>query len=209
MTENQVASGASDGQVSDPPKETSAEQNNYVSYDTHRRLLSEKKKRDEQVAQLSARLAEFESEREAAEKAELEKQGKFKEMVDIEKKRAAELEARLNDAVTQHSNLYKLAAFNKALDGKIGGQYLDILQPIIVPRIQMDESGNIDEMSVTETVKFVKDTYPAFISTPATTTGLPTSSPKGSSQDQITYQQWLDITDVNEKKKRIKDVIRE
>ncbi len=85
--DNVEASGAtepvSDGKVSVKP-------NNTVSYETYTKVLGEKKRRDEELAQLNSSL-------EAYRQKELEASGKTNELIDALKGKAKELESKLVD----------------------------------------------------------------------------------------------------------------
>lgn len=163
----------------------------YVPYTAHRRLLGEKKKAQELLASANARLAEIDAKAESDRKAALESQGKYKERLQEEIEKNKALSTDLNTFQTQQQNMFKLDSFLRSLDGNIDRAYWPMLEGVL-EQITIDpETQAIDEMSVTEAVKFVKATYPAIISKPTGNTGLPTGAPRGSGQGQISYEEYV------------------
>lgn len=92
--EQQVSSGATDetsGMSQDQSSSVSDTPTNQVSYDTHRKLLGEKKKATERLAALEAELTELRE-------GKMQDEGKKDELIDSLRKRVSEYESKYKKA---------------------------------------------------------------------------------------------------------------
>jgi len=154
QTNTEVASGATDAIA---PK---ADQ---VAYDTHRKLLGEKKalqaKHDELLASLAAQ----------DEKAKAE-QGEYKDLYSQSKTRVEELQSELQAAKEQQDNFRKLRAMLGAIEGKVDQAYYGHLG---IENILLDpDTGDVDEMSLNKAVENFKKNHAVLIKK-GTATPLP------------------------------------
>lgn len=123
-----------------------SENKDTVSYDTHRKLLSEKKKRDEDY-----RAAQEEVQRlKDADRARQEKEAKdvddVRKLLELERSEKLEIKAKLDGQTSMLTEAYKNQAFMKALPGPLPEKYhkmVDLSEVIIDPT-----TGEADPISV-------------------------------------------------------------
>ncbi len=158
------------------PKEPKRE----ISYESHRRLLDEKKK-------IQEKLDVFEREKQERERLDLEKKGEFQKVVELEKKRADEAEAKfkgLNDKFTEASKLSKLL---KALDNSVEEKFYNFLP---TDKIIVDpDTGEINMTSVAEAAKTFKTSFPELIKKKSGSM-LPADAPRENGANMIAESTW-------------------
>ena len=165
--ENQTTPAAS-GDQPNPAASSGAEganatQPDMVRYDTHKKLLGEKKA-------LQARLDAFERAQQENEEAALAKQGEFKDLYTQSKDQVKELTAKLQSAQDAQDNFKKLRAALGALDGKVDQKYYG---HIGIEGILLDpDTGEVDEMSLNKCVEAFKRDHGVLIKN-STPTRLP------------------------------------
>lgn len=185
-----------------PGDEGNKNEQSTVSYETHRKLLSEKKKRDEELDALKKRLGEFESKEKERTEQELKQKEDFKSLLALRDKELQETKSRLTELTTQQVNALKLESFLSAIDGKIDRKYWGHID---LDKIKLNpDSGDVDEMSVTALVDQFKKEYPEIIKV-GRAPGLPPNSPQPSG-GPLSYEQWLKLP-LAEKKKRMAEVM--
>lgn len=149
-----------------------------VSIESHRKLLAEKKA-------LQAKLQKIESERQAKEREELEKQGEFKKLLELERQRAQKLETKLSAQEEQDRSRRKLAAVLKNVGGTIHQKYYDLIpydSVVIDP-----DTGEVDSLSVTKVVESLRSSYPEIISKGSAK--MPQHAPRGGAKT-ISHAEW-------------------
>lgn len=118
-----------------------------VSYETHRKLLSQRKKDQEELAAIRDELQAFKSSQKQAAEEELAKQGQYKELLDQREKELNEIKTQFGDWKNQVIDNEKIRAFEKHLPGKIKNEeylnFVDTKKILINP-----ESGTVDEESL-------------------------------------------------------------
>jgi len=173
-----------------------------VSYETHRKLLAEKKAAATKLAEYEARLAEVDKQAKERELAELEKQKDYEKL-----KANLQDELKKRDSVIQQldserTTAKKLDAFFKALDGNLDRRYwslIDIDQIVIDPA-----SKAIDDMSVTKYLEGFRKEYPEIIAKPGRQT-MPNEKANGTGKTVLTLDEWKALP-LKERKTRISDV---
>ena len=202
------ASGGSNSSSGGAPETTQTQQNpnvsstapakeggDSVSLETHRKLLSEKKKVEEQLrsfADKEKKRAEDEArQREdyktllAAREAELT----------AEREEHAKLKNRINSGA-------KLRSVLEAIDGTVDEAFYGLIP---VDKVVLDpETGLPDPMTVKDAVKFFESKYSKVI-TPKEVILPPSDAAKGAPTG-LTYEQWKSLP-LDEQKKRMKDVL--
>jgi len=127
-----------------------------VSYESHKRLLSEKKRRDEEVRAQAKRIQELE----AADKARIENEARQKEdwkkMLDMREQELADTQERYQALESQVHLVVKKAAFKKALGGTFKDNYERLIDYSSIP---IDPTTNsVDELALNKYVEqFKKD----------------------------------------------------
>ena len=209
MTTDTSASGAdqntsASGQTDDSSGSNNQQTEDKVAYTTYKRAISEVKNLKGKLQEANDFISEYKAKQEAAEKAELESQGKFKELLEAERKKNEELTGKVNGLFQERVDMVKLNGFLKALDGTIGEQYLGLVD---LDMIKFDaETKQLDEMSVAETVEHVRKTFPRIIETAGTTTGLPTNAASNGSSGSPSYEEWESMP-LEDMKKHMASVI--
>jgi predicted nuclease with TOPRIM domain len=194
----------SDDQKVDPSGDDTEVKQDQVSYDTHRKLLGEKKKLQTEFEKLNSKLKEVENaERERVEK-ELREKEDYKKLLELKDKELAEKAKVLQEIEEQKVNSMKLSSILKNLGGEVDNKYwihFDLDKVVIDPATKA-----VDPLSVSKVVEEFKKTYPEIIKTPDKK-AMPNNFPAGGSAD-ITYDEWLRLP-AKEMKARLKDVIKQ
>ena len=177
------------------------------SIETYRRTVGEAKKERAKRRELEQRLAEFEAERDAEKEAKLAEQGKYKELLDAEKKKFLELQSKYETTERTINNSFKFNALKKALGADIDYKWADYLEAKgVYDQIELDEYRRPDETSLAKASEYIRKEYPELIAKPMTKGDLPNQSPIGS-QGSISLEQWKKLPTLKEKKERMKDVV--
>lgn len=128
-----------------------------VAYETHQKLLAQRKRDQEILKEMNDKLAKFEEAERLKEQKELESKGQYSKILEEREKRIRELEDRFTQQEQKRVNQEKEAAFLQALPGKLRNQsYLSFMDKegiVIDP-----ETGKVDEGTLKQTVdKFLKE----------------------------------------------------
>lgn len=160
-------SGEGEQAVSDPSLNTSNDvvdqKPDTVKYDTYKKVLSEKKRRDDQLKQAQDQIAEFQKAEKERTENELKQKEDYKQLLEMREQEIAELKTGFTTLQAQQQNATKLDSFLGTLDGKVDRKYwgmIDLDKIIIDP-----ETGVADEMSVTKAVEGFKKEYPELVQT--------------------------------------------
>ena len=185
------------------------ESNDTVSYATHKRLLNQKKKTEERLAEYETRFAEMEKAKKVEEEQLLKEQGEYKKLVGLREQKIDEVVQEKERILKERdeykkaiNDTFKLQAFYEKLPGKITNQqYLNFVD---LDSIAYDpETGNVDEQSVDMVVNQFMEKHPKLVE-PSKIAKLPSGYPAGS--NKLTYDQWKSLP-LKEMKKRIKDIV--
>lgn len=174
---NPPVAGATSDSENQTPKET-------VSYETHRKLLDEKKK-------IQARLEQIETDRKASEEAELAKKGELQKLLDMRTKEAGELREKLQREETRKLQAKKLSAIVKGLGAPVEEKWYGVLGNHIDDVVYNQEADEIEQMSVTTVVENLKKTWPEMLKRPAA--GMPNNAPRGNDAATIARDEWLKL----------------
>lgn len=205
--QQQVPSGESPSESSGELESKQGEHNesssesDKVDYKSYLKVLNEKKKRDEELTSVRTRLAELESANKQAEETRLKEQEKFKELAEMKSQEVEKLQQEIQLKQQQELNARKLDSFLKALDGTVERKYWDHID---IDQIQLSESGDVDEMSVSNLVNTFRQTYPEVIRTKQKE-HLPNQYPSGSGS--LTYEQWKQLP-AKEMRARLHEVMK-
>lgn len=167
MNEQGTAPVEQSGNVSVTPPEVKNERADFVTLETHRRLLDEKKKAQAKLDELLAK----EKERE---EADAKKRGDYEAILkareeELQSERAKRLE--IEGTLTQGR---KLSAVIDALGGSVDPRWyklIDISNVAINP-----ESGEVDALTVAKVAESLKREWPEML---RATSKLPANAPQG------------------------------
>ena len=156
-----------------------------VSYESHLKLLDEKKK-------LKAENDAFKAEKAKREQEELERKGEYQKMLENERKAREDAENQLKTVKEQETARRKLGAVLKGVNGSIDSKFYGLID---IDEVQVDpDTGEIDQLSVTKAVERLKKAYPEIIKT-AGGPKLPGEQPgsKSTHPDKISRAKWKDL----------------
>jgi exonuclease VII large subunit len=158
-----TASGNQDGQKSADA----------VAYETHRKLLSEKKALAERLAQLEAAHKERE-ETEARQKQD------WKKLLDVREQELASERDRRSSLEGQVFKAVKKSAFQKALGSNFNPNYEKLID---FDQIVIDPAGNVDGLALNKYVEQFRKDFREIIS-PVAVPGVPQNAPQGVSTER-------------------------
>jgi hypothetical protein len=175
-----------------------------VSYETHRKLLDEKKRVQEEKRNLEEKLRGYEEDKAKREKEELEKQGNFQKLLEQERAERQKLETEHSGLVESIYAARKRSAVLKHISGKVPDEVVDVL--LNVSGVAMNEDGTIVEDTAKMVAQEFEKKHPYLVLRDKQNGGLPSgaASPNGSSK--ITHAEWMALGDSKKMKERFKDV---
>jgi len=197
-----IPSGEPTESPADEPKATESEDKT-VSYESHRKLLSEKKALAAKYAENEVKLATYEQEKNEAEEKRLKDNEEWKTFAEKKDAEAKEATAKLAARESQISEAQKLDAFLNVLDGNVDRKYWTFIDTESI--VKNPDTGEIDDMSVAKAVENFKANYSEIIHYPGQKTGLPNESPKPKGQS-ITLEEWKKLP-ANEMRARYNEMM--
>lgn len=185
------------GQSVEPVAPAEKDQRETVNYETHRKLLDEKKK-------IQAKLDEILAKEKEREESEARKRGDFEallkarnEELERERKAREELESRIIQG-------RKLNAVIEALGGNVEPKWLKLID---VSEVAVNpETGEIDQLTVARQAETLKRDWPEMVRVAGK---LPHQAPKGleGGGGMITESEWKKLGSVKEMNKYRRDQI--
>lgn len=155
-----------------------------VSYDTHKKLLDEKKK-------LADKVALFESDKTERERKELESKGEYQKLIELEKKRADDAVAKVAEFDARMVQAKKLKALLGAVGGEVDEKFYDFLP---IDQIVIDpETKEINLTSVAQVAEGFKKQFPELLKKP-NGPRLPNGAPQGSDAGTIARAEWMKLS---------------
>ncbi len=181
MTNEQKAPEGQSGEPVAAPENQDSNRST-IAYDTHRKLLDEKKKVQAQLDQLLREKTE-------RDEADARKRGDFEALLksreeELAKERAARQE--LSERITTGR---KLNAVIEALGGNIDQKWLRLIDTDEVA--VNPDTGEVDAMTVARAAESLKKQWPEMIRKTAT---LPANAPAGNNGGTITRAEWLKLS---------------
>lgn len=180
------------------PEPTAPKPGDQVSYESHQRLLSEKKAEQEKRRQAEEELQKLKAEKEEREKKELTEQGKFKEAL---QKTEEELQKERLEKEGLLGSLRE-AAKKQAILREIPGLVPDRAHSLLpLDEISIGADGKPDPASVKAAAqKFEKECAFA-IQKDTAGGGLPTDAPTGGNNKKLTVKEWKALPAAEMKKR--------
>jgi hypothetical protein len=185
------------------PVETPAEEpvvqdsNDIVSYDTHKKLLDEKKK-------IQAKLMQYEQREKKAQEELLLKEGKLQEALALKDKELEEERNRLRSFEQRDIQAKKLSAVVKGLGtSDLDDKWFTIIGNHI-DEVDLDDDGRINQGSLMKVIESLKSTWPEMIKKPMP--GMPNGKPMGT-QTTISREDWTKLPSSEMKKWKLNQII--
>lgn len=186
MSENQ---SAPEGQTPPSSENDGNQEPKNVSYESHRKLLDEKKK-------VEQRLKEIEDAKKVEQEAKLIEEGKLKEALELKEKELLEERHKRQSYEEQHKEAKKLSAVIRGLGSDVNEKWYGVISQN-TDAILVNEDGSIDSKSVTQVVDNLKKQWPEMIEKKAQ--GMPNGTPQGV-PNKITRSEWLKLSSAEMKK---------
>lgn len=190
-----VESASSPSGTENPVNQTPTK--DVVTYETHRKLLDEKKK-------IQARLETFEAEQKAKLEDEAKKRGDYEALLKSRDEKLSDLEAKLKARDELDTKRMKLAAVLDSVGGDVEPKWFSLIDTSTV--LVNPETGEVDPMSVTKTVEAIRKNWPEMIKNP-NAAKLPADAPKGNGMGKITSEEYRKLPLAEMKKWRPDQVI--
>lgn len=168
-----------------------------VAYETHRRLLDEKKKLQEKYEALA-------SKDKVREEDDAKKRGDFDAIL---KSREEELKSTRDELTSIREtikNAQKLTAVLSTAGSPIESKWhglIDTSKILINP-----DSGEVDQMSVTKVVEDLRKSWPEMFKNP-NAPKLPADAPLGNSAGKINRSEWLNLPEKEMRKWKMEQII--
>lgn len=171
-----------------------------VAYDTYRKVLSEKKKRDEELEQAKARLSELEKANKERVEMELKEKEDFKTLLSL---REQELKKRDEELQSIKGNLEagaKLRAFLDTVNGAVDKQYWTLVD---LEQIKIDpNSGLPDQISVESLARKFEAEYGLVLKQKGAPRMLPNEAAQGAG-GKISVAEWKSLKSSKEMKEKM------
>lgn len=184
------------------PESVESQAENKVAYETYQKVLAERKRDQERVRELNAKLEEIEINNKRIEEEILKKKEDYKTLLDNKTKEHEQAAYELNQMKEQRKQALKLNAFLEGCgNNQIKKNYWKMIP--VGDIIINPETGEVDPLSVKMAVDAYMRDYPETLE--RHTVGMPSASPAVASNG-ITYDQWLKLP-AKEMAVRRKDII--
>jgi len=168
-----------------------------VTYETHRKLLDEKKKvqqeRDALLAEKNQRVDE-----------EAKKRGDYETIIKTRDDRIKELETKYGSLETRILEAQKLSAVLKTAGAPIDAKWHNLINTGDI-KVNPD-TGEIDEMAVTKVVENLRKDWPEMFKNPSAP-NLPANAPQGNGAGKISKDEWLKLSDADMAKYKPEQII--
>ena len=160
MDGDKVPSGDEAIEASGQEVEESPKQQDSVSYETHRRLLAEKKKRDEDLRAAREQLQALQSEAEKRQTEELKQKEDFKRLYEMTKDELEKTRGELSTTSEKITRAKKFDSFFTKLGVDIPQKFW---QHVPLDSLIVDETGKIEELSLEAAINDFRTEYPEII----------------------------------------------
>lgn len=162
-----------------------------VSYETHQKLLGEKKRTAEKLSQTEKELEELRARERERENAELERNKNFEQLLKNRETELKEAQEKLSKVDSERVFARKIDAFLKTLGGDLPEHYWGLIP---LEEIALDPTTKaVDEMTVAKAVEAYRKMFPETIKTPGQKPTMPSSAPAGSPDSKMDYESWKSL----------------
>lgn len=195
-SDQQAASGA-DGNT-----DSTLASKDPVAYETYRKVLGEKKRRDEELRAKDELLAKYEQENKERIENELKAKEDYKKLLEMRDKEIQEKDHKLKSIETEIQESAKFSAFLEAIPGQVPKKYwqmIDTAQIVIDPT-----TGQPDPGSVKKAAEVFQNTYGELIVNPGRAK-MPNQAASGP-VEPMTEELWKSLSP-KEKKQRLPDYV--
>lgn len=173
-----------------------------VAYETHQKLLGEKKKLGEKLTTIEQELESLRAKERERENAELEKSKNYEQLLRNREEELKKATEKLTTIEVERLEARKLDAFLRTLGtGTLDERYWGLIP---IDQIAVDPTTRaVDEMTVAKAVELYRKSYPETIKR-ANVPGVPSNAPQGA-PGKLTLEEWRGLP-LKEKKARMAEV---
>jgi len=157
-----------------------------ISYESHRKLLDEKKK-------IQGELSSLQSEKKAREDSEAARRGDFESLLKARDEELAKERGERQLLQNRITTGQKMNAVLESLGGSVDSKWYQLID---VSDVVQSESGEIDQLTVSRVAESLKKQWPEMIKK---TGVLPANAPQGNGGQTISYDEWkkLPLAEMN------------
>lgn len=190
------------GHTQDPADQENESKKNSVAYETHQKLLGEKKKRDEELRQAREELAKYEQEKKELEDKSLREKEDYKKLFESREKELSEERARREAIESKIIEAQKYKALNKALGTQVPEKFWNLVD---LEKIAVDPATGMPDET---TAKLYAEEFQKNYGEIFANKNLPKLPNEGPTKHKVglTYEQWSKLP-YAEKKKRQNEII--
>jgi hypothetical protein len=168
-----------------------------VAYETHRRLLSEKKKLQEERDQLMRQMQE-------RKETELKEQQKWQDLYKLKEEELTKIKTDLEQRQQQEITATKFSTFLDSLPGQLPKKYWQIASEYVEGIMLNPDTSEPDELSVKAAIEKFKANFGELLQT-SSGPKLPSNAP-ASGGGTLTYEQWRQLP-LKEQKQRMGEMM--
>lgn len=179
------------GEGSNQPKDT-------VTYETHRKLLDEKKRVQAEKEELANKLAAFEADKAKAQKEELERQGNYKKLLEQKEEENKKIKEEHDSLITTLQNAKKRQAVLRHIQGSVPADIVD--KVLDTTGVSVDEAGEIDDATAKVVAQEFAQKYHYLIQNGKPNGGMPNGAPSPGG-NKLSYSEWLKLPSKDMKKR--------
>lgn len=191
MSEAQVSNEGQGENI--PSGENQTSSRGTVSYESHEKLLRQKKAQDEKLKTMESQLNEFLAQKKAEEDAKLMAEKRHEELIQRLKTEKEELAARNAQIQSEIANTLKRTALEREIGGFARPEYAQFADLKV---IELNEDGTVDATSVAKEAARLREQHSHLLKPAATPpkSGNPRTAfdPKVDSPKDIPWDQALD-----------------
>lgn len=193
-TENNPSGDAGDASgETDKNKDT-------VSYQTHRKLLDEKKRVQEENRALAEKLTALDQEKARQAKEELERQGNFQKLLEQERAEKKKLEDEHKGLLDGLNSARKRSAVLRHINGKVPES---VVQKMLdVDGVALAEDGSVVEDTAKLVAQEFERNHPYLVQRDKNGGGLPGGAASHGGTSKISYQDWCALPSSKEQKEK-------
>lgn len=194
--ETKNAGGVTDSE----PSGQTQEGKDQVAYETYRKLLSEKKKRDEELESKNAELAQLKKAEKERHEAELKAKEDFKALLALREQELEKTKSEVLEMKTSLQDGAKLKTFLDTVNGVVEKQYWGLID---LDQIKVDPTTNLpDPLSVETLARKFEQEYGLVLKSKTAPKTLPNTAAQGASA-KLTVSEWKALKDSKKMKENM------
>ena len=175
-----------------------------VRYETHRKLLGEKKDMQDKLRAKEQEVERLLNEQKERERKELEAQGNYKKLLEQREQELQKERDEKNAILTEFQNARKIRAVLKNISGVVPEK---LVQMLPIDKVIIGDDGKPDELSAKLAAQDFESEFSFAIQRDKLNGGLPNDAPKGGTTTLPTYEEW-NLLPAKEQRKLLPEMLR-